>query len=267
MGGVAGGELAAQLAIDAMRRHLESNPPRTASVALQAAILEANRVIVLRRQNPLFGAMGTTAVGVMFQGAEVSIAHAGDSRLYVIRDGSIEQLTTDHTFVQQLVASGEITPAEALDHPQAHVLTKCLGHKPGLDASEKSLWLWEEGPGGGRDTLLLCTDGLYSLVSDKEIAAAVSDMTSQRACVHLVELAKSRGGFDNVTIAIVPLDGVLREAPPVGYKPRDYAMEARIAEEVEASKLSYFRLFMVWLVAGIAAMVIVFLAMSFWVSK
>ncbi|MCB0339150.1 MAG: serine/threonine-protein phosphatase, partial [Bdellovibrionales bacterium] len=133
MGGEMGGELAAQLAIDAIRRDLENLPARPPAIALKSAALEANRIIVLRRQNPAFSGMGTTVVAAMFANSEVAICHAGDSRAYLIRDGAIQALTTDHTYVQDLVEKGKIGIEEALSHPQAHVLTRCIGSEPGLE--------------------------------------------------------------------------------------------------------------------------------------
>ena len=219
MGGVSGGELAAQLAIDAIRRHLENRPARSPEVALRTALLEANRMIILRRQNPAFSQMGTTAVGVIFSGAEVVIGHAGDSRAYLVREGSIQQLTVDHTFVQHLVDKGQIQPVEALNHPQAHILTRCLGSEPALEIDLLKFWLGNAPADEHGDSLLLCTDGLYSLVSEEEVAQLVATLPPQQVCVRLVELAKERGGFDNITIAVIPLGGRLQKEPPSGYKP------------------------------------------------
>jgi serine/threonine protein phosphatase PrpC len=218
MGGAMGGELAAQLAIDAIRRDLENLPGRSPAAAIKGALLEANRIIVLRRQNPAFSGMGTTVVTAMFQGSDVAIAHAGDSRAYLIRDGAIQQLTTDHTYVQDLVDKGKINIDDALSHPQAHVLTRCIGSEPGLEIDLDKYWVWPLNGQEPQDFLLLCSDGLYSLVREGEMADIVTQHTPQRACVSLVELAKSRGGFDNVTVAIIPLAGQLRTEPPPGYE-------------------------------------------------
>jgi len=214
MGGVSGGELAAQLAIDALRRDLENLPARPAQSALRSAILEANRVIVLRRQNPAFSSMGTTIVSALFQGSEVIIGSVGDSRAYMVREGAIQQLSVDHTYVQGLVEKGEIQPEEALTHPQAHVLTRCIGAEPGLEVDIKQYWLWPQT--SSKDSLVLVTDGLYSHVHDIEIATIVSENSPQRACVKLVELAKERGGFDNITVAVIPLPGELKKEKPEG---------------------------------------------------
>ena len=217
MGGVSGGELAAQLAIEAIKRSFEGSPRRATEASLKSAILEANRIIVLRRQNPAFSSMGTTLVCALFMGSEVAIGHVGDSRAYLVRDFSIQQLTHDHTLVQEMVDRGQLEPEEALTHPQAHVLTKCLGSEPGLEVQTKKYWVWETGEGEANDYLLLCSDGLYSHVSDAEIATIVSKMSPQKACVELIEIAKSRGGFDNITVTIIPLAGQLKKEPPVGF--------------------------------------------------
>lgn len=220
MGGVTGGELAAQLAIDHIRTDLETLSARDGAVAIKSAILEANRVIVLRRQNPAFSGMGTTIVSAMFGEGTVAIAHAGDSRAYLIRDSAIQQLTVDDTYVQDLVDSGKIKPEEALSHPQAHVLTRCIGSEPSLEVSVEKYWIWKAPANEASDCLLLCTDGLYSLISESEIASIVSAHSPRRACSELVELAKSRGGYDNITLAILPIPGHLRNQAPPGFVER-----------------------------------------------
>jgi serine/threonine protein phosphatase PrpC len=214
MGGATGGELAAQLVIDAVKRDLSKQQPMPPEVALRNAMIEANRVIVLRRQNQAFASMGTTAVALLFSGSEVAIANVGDSRAYLIRDGAIQQLTVDHTLVQQLVDRGEIGPEEAMAHPEAHILTRCIGAEPGLEVDVRKLWVWSTKPGEVTDTVLLCSDGLYSLVAEMEISQIVSTNSPQSACVKLVELAKARGGYDNITVSIIPLAGQLRVSPP-----------------------------------------------------
>ena len=248
MGGVTGGELAAQLAIEAIRRELESTTRRPTDAAIRSAVLEANRVIVLRRQNPAFSGMGTTMVGALFMGSEVSICHVGDSRAYLVRDYSIQQLTHDHTLVQEMVDRGHLSPEEALSHPQAHVLTKCLGSEPGLDVESKKFWVWETGEGEPNDFLLLCSDGLYSHVTDAEIATITSRMSPQKACVELIEIAKARGGFDNITVTIIPLNGQLKREPPVGFDARINAAP-RGREQVSVSSGTTFSLLQITLIS------------------
>jgi len=227
MGGTLGGELAAQLAVDAMRRALQSASSSEPEVALTSAIQEANRVIVLRRQNPAFSSMGTTVVGAIIRGDEITIAHAGDSRAYLVRNADIQQLTVDHTYVQDLVDKGLISHEESMTHPQAHVLTKCLGAEPRLEMDRQTYWIWDTGADEQNDKLVLCSDGLYSLVEDREIGEMVATLPPQEACAQMVSLARERGGYDNITVAIIPLDGRLDNQPPV--KRRAYASHMKSA--------------------------------------
>lgn len=241
MGGALGGELAAQLAIDAMRRKLENTASGALGDVLTNAIEEANRVIVLRRQNPAFSAMGTTIVAAMIRHNEVVISHAGDSRAYVVRGEYIQALTVDHTYVQDLVERGAIKPEEALSHPQAHVLTRCLGAEPRLDIKISKYWIWDTPQGENDDRLVLCSDGLYSLVSDAEISKIISSRSPQESCIELVELAKERGGYDNITVTILPLGGQLRDeacAVDVSVKLASRKVSKRANEVVERPSLS-----------------------------
>lgn len=231
MGGVSGGELAAQLAIDSIRRNLEGLEARNLETAMRSAIQEANRVIVLRRQNPAFGQMGTTVVAALFDGPEVVIGHAGDSRAYIVRNEEIQSLTTDHTYVQELVDKGQITPEEALAHPQAHILTRCLGSQTALEVSLQKFWIWKVEPDQTKDLLVLCSDGLYSLVNDDELAQVVSREPPEKACMSLVEMARERGGYDNITVAIIPLTGQLRNEPPVN---KSHLTEKQERKQVKA---------------------------------
>ena len=268
MGGATGGELAAQLAIDAIRRDLEKYPARSADMALKGALVEANRNIVLRRQNQAFAAMGTTLVSAMFDGSEVVIGNIGDSRAYLIRDGAIQQLTVDHTYVQQLVERGEIKPEDALAHPQAHILTRCVGAEPGVEIDIKKFWIWDVEDTDPKDHLILCTDGLYSLVADGEIAQAVSNNSPQSACVKLVELAKARGGYDNITISIVPLSGQLRQNPPPGFSSRAKrpAFDDEDSDRSRSSRPGFVRQVLIFagLSAAVSLITIVgFLAVNF----
>jgi len=236
MGGALGGELAAQLAIDTLKRTLQASSFNSPKDALAQAIEEANRIIVLRRQNPTFGSMGTTIVGAVIRGDELVLSHVGDSRAYLIRQGNIQQLTADHTYVQDLVDKGLIKPEEALSHPQAHVLTKCLEAETRLDLDIQQYWVWKNST-SIKDKLVFCTDGLYNLVSDEEIASSVSTLQSEEACAHLVELARNRGGFDNITIAIFPLDGELKSEMPDVPRPQFVSLRALERSRKEVQEL------------------------------
>ena len=268
MGGVAGGELAAQLAIDAIRRDSENLPPQPAEIALKTSILEANRIIVLRRQNQAFAGMGTTIVAVLFSGEEVALAHVGDSRAYLIREGAIQQLTVDHTYVQQLVDKGQIKPQDAMTHPQAHILTRCIGAEPGLEMEVQKLWLWQVPEGGTRDLLVLCTDGLYSLVGEGELATVITQNSPQSACTKLVEMAKARGGYDNISLAILPIEGQLRPEPPMGYKPKVAHGKSKKRRAAAASReMSSLKFISIIVVLSALAMLVTVLGMVFLVMN
>jgi PPM family protein phosphatase len=257
MGGVTGGELAAQLAIDAMKRDLLAHGLRTTESSMSSALAEANRLIVLRRQNQAFSGMGTTAVVAMFQGPEVTVTHIGDSRAYLVRGSEIQQLTVDHTYVQKLVDSGEITPAQALSHPDAHILTKCIGSQPGVELEILKFYVWPVEPDEPLDYLVLSTDGLYTLVEDNEIGEIVGKEDPQSACAKLVELAKQRGGFDNITVAIIPLDGQLRNDVPQDFEPLDSDSEH---EEGSSLEPNVGQATMAWVkIAIVATAIIAFL--------
>ena len=217
MGGATGGELAASLALESIKRNLDVNGERPVEAAMKEALTEANKVISARRQNPAFSSMGTTAIGILIKDNELSLGYVGDSRAYLIRDGAIQQLSKDHTLVQELVDRGDIHPEAALSHPKAHVLTKAIGSDINIDIPVKKFWLWEtETEESTADRIVLCSDGLYSLVNEGEIATSVSEKTPQDSCIELVSLAKERGGFDNITIAIIPLPGILKQEPYKG---------------------------------------------------
>jgi serine/threonine protein phosphatase PrpC len=210
MGGAEGGEFAAQISLDAIQRLLTAEEHRDVVEALRGACEEANRTIMLRRQSQRFKEMGTTIVGALIQDSAVAIAHVGDSRAYLVTDENIQQLTVDHTYVQQLVDRNEITRDEALTHASSHVLTQCLGSSADISVDVGRYWIWPLGRGLSTDFLVLCSDGLYSLVTDEEMRRIVTVLPPNKACAELIQLANSRGGYDNITVSIVPLHGHLR---------------------------------------------------------
>lgn len=212
MGGSEGGDFAAQISIEAVRRCLltESTARGEPIEIIRHAFEDANRAITLRRQNQKFRDMGTTIVGVLIEGSSVAVGHVGDSRAYLVKGEVIEQLTVDHTYVQQLVERNEISKEEALPHPQSHILTQCLGSAPDVRVDLAQFWIWPLERGEQTDFIVLCTDGLYSMVTEEEIASMVTTLSPRKACEELVGLANARGGFDNITVSIIPLHGHLR---------------------------------------------------------
>lgn len=213
MGGAPGGAAAAEVSSEAINdffRHSESSDVET---AMRASIEYAQGRLLEARTAPGRTNMGTTVVGACVNGTNVAIGAVGDSRAYHISDGCIRQLTSDHTIVQQLVDAGHLSPQDALMHPQSHVLTRCLGSEISFKIDCLRFWLWPTRLGQRGDTLLLCSDGLYSLVSDQEICEIVCNLGADDAVAKLIQLARERGGFDNITVLIKPLDGLLRDKP------------------------------------------------------
>src|SRR5581483_12076582 len=150
---------------------------------------------------PEFYGMGTTCTAACIVDSKLYFAHVGDSRLYLIRDESIKRLTRDHSYVARLVESGLLQPQDAEQHPQRHVLTAALGvgPEPGTETSSMPTEL-QKG-----DVLLLCTDGLWGVLSDGEMLEVLHGHTPAEACGKLVELAKQRGGPDNITMQVLKI--------------------------------------------------------------
>ena len=126
-------------------------------------------------------------------------AHVGDSRLYLVRDARILRLTRDHSYVGRLVESGIVRAEDAEKHPQRHILTAALGagREVAVDSAEQALDLLEG------DDLLLCTDGLWGVVTEDELETTVSEHTPAESCTALVKLARQRGGPDNITLQVL----------------------------------------------------------------
>jgi serine/threonine protein phosphatase PrpC len=199
MGGHAAGEIASQLAVETVAKtyyQREESPEES----LFLALTKANRAIwQTAGRNSRQRGMGTTCTAVAICNNRLYLAHVGDSRFYLLKNGQLLQLSTNHTYVQSLVAQGVITTAEAEKHPERNVLTRAMGthNKVEIDVAVLSQTFRDE------DRLLLCTDGLYDYLSSDEIAQLLLIPTLNEAAQQLVELAKRRGGHDNITVLLV----------------------------------------------------------------
>jgi PPM family protein phosphatase len=257
MGGAEGGEFAAQLAVDTIVQSLST--PRKEVTALQAlidGINEANRTIVLRRQGQGFRTMGTTVVAILYSEKEFFVGHAGDSRAYRVSGKSCAPLTVDHTYVQDLVDQGTLEPELSLRHPQAHVLTRCLGASAQVDLDTG---IFRIDPNGFAESIVLATDGLYSLVEDHEIASHVRFSSPSEACRNLVELARSRGGYDNITVAVIPLQGALERESLASLQKEKYASSAnsvRSRFSVRAHLLTILFVSATWVTMSLVAIAV-----------
>ncbi len=196
MGGHLAGEVASAMAMDAIRA-LAVSDTRPGISALKDAVERAQKAIARHaKKNPRCAGMGTT-LSVMFRGGRyMYIAHIGDSRIYRLRGGELMQITQDHSLVDELVRAGLITQEEARTHPKRNIITRALGTQ---GDNEPDLLAVDTTPG---DLWLLCTDGLNSMVSDKDICDAMLSRTLEQAADRLIELALDAGGRDNVTLIL-----------------------------------------------------------------
>ncbi len=204
MGGHAGGEEASRIATEAIQDYLCSHwsDQSEPTAFLKQMLLEANQHILDNQlAHPERSDMGTTVVVVVFPEADQPwCVHVGDSRLYRLRDQKLEQITIDHTWISQAVASGLLSPEQARVHPWRHVLAQCLGRE---ELSQIDIQPLDIQKG---DRLLLCSDGLTEELSDDVIAPYLStDYSCDQAASALVEAAKERGGQDNITVVIVEM--------------------------------------------------------------
>ena len=223
MGGAQAGEVASKAAADAFDRDLPDVPPER---FLQETIEAANRRIHdLARADAAHAGMGTTITAAIVdaQKEEVSIGHVGDSRAYRLRRDRLEQLTRDHSLVEEMRRKGQITDAQAEDHPQRSIITRALGPEPEVEVDLQTV------PAAPGDVFLLCSDGLTTMVSEERIAAALAEAGSMREAVRtLVDEANGAGGRDNITALAFRLGDA---AAPLGEAPEQATLVGAAAEE------------------------------------
>jgi len=202
MGGHQAGEVASAMAIESLHDGLAQGVP------IADAIEAANTAVVTRAARELdLRGMGTTLTAGVLDGSRLVIGHVGDSRCYLLRDGALTQVTTDHSVVAELIAAGELTEAEALVDPRRAMITRALGIDATVQVDVLDLDLE---PG---DRLLLCSDGLTTMVRDPAIAEILtSEPDRERAAAELVEAANLAGGADNITVLVAD---VVTDADPV----------------------------------------------------
>ncbi len=204
MGGHAGGDVASAIAL---KRIIDVDRPfvsaADAEFALKSALSAANTLLAETvYEHPELTGMGTTVSAILRCGDRIALAHIGDSRIYLLRGGTLKQITADHTFVQRLVDSGRITPEEAAVHPRRSVLMRVLGDVDAAPEIDTTILEVQAG-----DRWMLCSDGLSSYVSDDKIQQAlngIADVTA--ASERLVKDSLDQGAPDNVTVVIVDIE-------------------------------------------------------------
>lgn len=203
LGGHQGGEVASAAAVEPLAAldGREFADPAEAAEALAEAVRQANSAILDRATgDPDLWGMGTTLTAAAVAGDHhLQLAHVGDSRAYRFRDGSLEQLTTDHTVVGELVRRGRLTPEQAAIHPERSILTRAVGLDPRIPVDTPDPL--ELTPG---DQVLLCSDGLTEVVPDVKIAQLLAaEPDGDATCRSLIDAANSAGGPDNITVVLI----------------------------------------------------------------
>ena len=202
MGGHAHGEVASKIAVEGIVSRLADQPkdktlPSGGYAELLGRIFrEVNTEIHEQAQGDTYRGMGTTATAAVAMGTQVHIAHLGDSRAYLLRDGELSQLTRDHSWVAENVEAGNLTLEQARVHPNRNVITQAMGISAEAAVQTKTLDLRDG------DLLLLCSDGLHGLVGDDEIRELIQSGKSEQTIKDLIQRAKDRGGNDNITVVI-----------------------------------------------------------------
>jgi protein phosphatase len=206
MGGAQAGEVASKAAVAAFEGELPPGPPES---ALEQTIKVANRAIHKQAQSdPNLAGMGTTTTAAILdpEAEEVAIGHVGDSRAYRLRGGKLERLTRDHSLVEEMRRKGQLTEAQAEDHPQRSIITRALGPEPEVDVDLQTV------PAQPGDVFLICSDGLTTMLDDERIAGLLERASSLKAAVRtLVDEANRAGGRDNITVVAFRLGDASRE--------------------------------------------------------
>ena len=204
MGGHLAGEIASTKGIEFFLNYIKENNCQTEMLDYMVLALSfANRqVYELSVLDAELTGMGATFTACAIKDGTLHIVHAGDSRVYSLNDSGINQLTTDHTYVHEMIKAGQITERQAKKHPQRNIITKALGTEDELFADKKQLLI------EGKNTILLCSDGLTNMVSDDQIYSTVKNSQDIQGAVDaLVSLANQHGGDDNISVILIETEG------------------------------------------------------------
>jgi PPM family protein phosphatase len=197
MGGAQAGEVASKTSVESFERDLPEGPPER---VLRETIEGANRTIhALARKDPSLAGMGTTTTAAILdeKAEEVAIGHVGDSRAYRLRRGKLERLTRDHSLVEEMRRKGQLTEAQAEDHPQRSIITRALGPEPEVEVDLQTV------PAQAGDIFLICSDGLTTMLDDEHIERLLARATSMPNAVRaLVDEANRAGGRDNISVVV-----------------------------------------------------------------
>ncbi|PWA13461.1 Stp1/IreP family PP2C-type Ser/Thr phosphatase [Pueribacillus theae] len=203
MGGHQAGEIASSMAVSYLKEQwqkaeIELNPAKTEEWLVENVQNTNKKLLEFAKTNPDCRGMGTTVVSVICTPNYVTLAHIGDSRVYLLNENGFSLLTEDHSLVNELVKNGQISKEEAEHHPRKHVLLRALGTEEQVEIDIRSI-SWEP-----NDVILLCSDGLTNKVDEKEIQKIISsDSSIPSKAEELISLANQAGGDDNITLILI----------------------------------------------------------------
>lgn len=203
MGGHSCGEVASRAAVEYISNYIlnESGSAfgkKGHEAELKKLVEDTNSAVYKKSmENAESNGMGTTLTMALISGSAMTVAHVGDSRLYMVRNGEMKQLTEDHSYIEELVKKGSLTRKEAENHPRKNIITRAIGCMPELKVDILSLTIEKD------DIFVLCTDGLTNMLGEDMICEAVTDNNPDRACSLLVDAAREQGGEDNITVIVI----------------------------------------------------------------
>lgn len=201
MGGHAAGDLASRVCVETMVSSIEGSGQTETIPILAEAVQKANRAVLKKAaEKPEYAGMGTTIVAAVIDGNTLYVANVGDSRLYLIDDDRIDQITLDHSLVAEMVRSGRISPEQMRNHPEKNIITRAVGGEENVKADFFDVGLHKG------DVVLLCSDGLTNMVEDEQIFRIIRrEKTLRDAGQKLISAANSAGGRDNISVVLARL--------------------------------------------------------------
>ena len=201
MGGHAAGDLASRVCVETVVSSIEGSGQTETIPILAEAVQKANRAVLKKAaEKPEYAGMGTTIVAAVIDGNTLYVANVGDSRLYLIDDDRIDQITLDHSLVAEMVRSGRISPEQMRNHPEKNIITRAVGGEENVEVDFFDVGLHKG------DVVLLCSDGLTNMVEDEQIFRIVRrEKTLRDAGQKLISAANSAGGRDNISVVLARL--------------------------------------------------------------
>lgn len=268
IGGHRAGEVAAQLAVDNINKFIANSPTNQPTLVLKQALTHTNQVLInLSKEDPSLTGMGTTCVCAWVIGDQLYAASVGDSRLYLQRGADLICLTTDHTWVQEALAQGSLTPEQVKGHPNAHIIRRFLGSMNAINPDMRLRLSPDESDSQAEanqglnllpgDRLMLCSDGLTDLVTDREIREILRSSQLESSPTRLINLANQRGGHDNITVVTMEVPQPAHNTHPIHVSPL-----ARITPVIKAQRSTISWVMVILLTIAIVSMVLLLIYLS-----